>query len=150
MKNPLLRLALTLLLALPAASMLRAQQKHEHKEPDTELGKTMEKVGHAWRTVRKQVDNPADNAATLALVTEIQGNLEKALKLEPVRAQDVPAAERAKFVEDYRAHMKEFLGLVGKLEAALKANDNAAAADLVKKMGATQREDHKEFRRPEE
>ncbi|HVT73931.1 MAG TPA: cytochrome b562 [Lacunisphaera sp.] len=150
MKTPLLRLALTLLLALPAAPLLRAQQKHEHKEPDTELGKVMEKVGHAWRTVRKQVENPADNAATLALVTEIQGNLEKALQLEPVRANDVPAAERAKFVESYRAHLKDFLGLVSQLETALKANDNAAAADLVKKMGAAQRENHKEFRRPEE
>ncbi len=150
MKNPLLRLALPLLIILPAAPLLRAQQHHEHKEPDTELGKLMHQVGRDWRTVRKQVDNPADNASTLALVTDIQGNLEKALKLEPIKAQDVPAAERAKFVESYRAHLKEFLGLVGQLEAALKANDNAAAADLVKKLGATQREDHKEFRRPEE
>lgn len=152
MKKPLLRFALILLLALPAAPGLRAQPAHGHKgdEPDTELGKLMHQVGKNWRSVRKQVENPADNASTLALVTEIHGLLEKALKLEPVRANDVPPADRAKFVEDFRAHLKEFIGLVDQLQAALKANDNATAADLVKKMGAAQREDHKAFRRPED
>ena len=150
MKNPLLRLALTVLLALPAASGLHAQEKREHKEPETELGKHMEKLNGAWRKLRKQVADPASNASSLELVAAIKAGLEKAVTLTPVRAEDVPAADRAKYIESYRTKMKEFLGLVDQLQAALQANDNPAADALVQKMGRTQREDHREFRRPDE
>jgi len=150
MKNPLLRLALTLLLVLPATGVLRAQQKPAHKEPETELGKGMETFNGAWRKLRKQVADPASNASSLELVATVKAGLEKTLPLTPIRAQDVPAADRAKYIESYRTKMKEFLGLVGQLEAALKAGDNPAADALVQKMGSTQREDHQEFRRPDE
>jgi hypothetical protein len=150
MKTRFLHVALVLSLVLPLAPALRAQAQHQHKEPETELGKLMEKVGKSWRSVRKQVDDPASNAATLELVAGIHANLDRAVALEPARAQDVPEAERAKYIESFRSHLKEFIGMVGELEAALKANDNAAAAALVKQLGAAQREDHKEFRRPDE
>ena len=150
MKKPLLRLALTLLLILPAAGVLRAQAKHEHKEPETELGKHMEKLNGAWRKLRKQVTDPASNASSLELVATIKAGMEQAVTLAPARAEDVPAADRAKYIESYRTKMKEFISLVDQLEAALKANDNPAADALVQKMGSTQREDHKEFRRPDE
>jgi len=150
MKILLLRLVLTLVLVLPAAPVLRAQEKHEHKEPETELGKHMEKLNGAWRKLRKQVADPASNVSSLELVAAIRAGLEKAVTLTPIRAQDVPDADRAKYIESYRTKMKEFIGLVDKLEAALKAGDNPAADALVQKMGGTQREDHKEFRRPDE
>ena len=150
MKKPLLRLVLTLLLALPAAGVLHAQPKHEPKEPDTELGKQMEKLNGAWRKLRKQVADPASNASSLELVATIKAGMEKALTFTPVRAEDVPAADRARYIESYRTKLKEFLGLVDQLTAALKANDNPAADALVQKMGRTQREDHREFRRPDE
>jgi soluble cytochrome b562 len=57
----------------------------------------------------------------------------------------VPAADQAAFVADYRAEMKVFIGLVEKLEAALKANDNAAAAKLVEELKNERNEDHKKF-----
>ncbi len=151
MKKPsFLRIILTLLLVLPTASVLRAQQKHEHKEPETELGQNMEKLNGAWRKLRKQVADPASNASSLELTATIKAGMEKALTFTPVRAQDVPEADRAKYVESYRTKLKEFIGLVDELEAKLKAGDNAAADALVQKMGSTQREDHKEFRRPDE
>jgi hypothetical protein len=150
MKNPRLRIALTLLLALPTTGVLRAQERHEHKEPETELGKHMEKLNGAWRKLRKQVSDPASNASSLELTATIKAGMEKALTFTPIRAEDVPAADRTKYIESYKTKLKEFIELVGQLEAALKANDNAAAAALVQKMGSTQREDHKEFRRPDE
>jgi cytochrome c556 len=149
MKKHLFPFVLTLLLVLPAAPLLCAQEKAEHKEPETELGKVMEKVNGAWRKVRKQVADPASNASTLELVATIAAGLEKALTYTPIRAEDVPAADREKYIESFRTKMKEFMGQVSKLEAALKADDNATAQALVQKMGTMQREDHKEFRRPE-
>jgi hypothetical protein len=150
MKKHLLHVVLTLLLVLPVAPALNAQTKREHKEPDTELGKIMGKVGRNWRTLKKQVDDPASNASSLELVAAIKTNLEQGLKLAPARAADVPAADREKYIESFRQELKEFIGLTDQLAAAFKANDNAAASALLKKMGAEQREEHKKFRRPDE
>jgi hypothetical protein len=149
MKNRLLCLALALTVCLPAAPGLRAQEKREHKDPETELGNTMEKMNGAWRKLRKQVADPAGNAASLELVATISACAEKALTFKPARVEDVPAADREKFIADYQVQMKDFGAQVRKLEEALKADDNATAAAIVQKMGAMQKEGHKEFKLPD-
>jgi uncharacterized protein with von Willebrand factor type A (vWA) domain len=149
MKIRLLPFTLAFLLACPAVSPLRAQEKREHKEPDTELGKTMEKMNGAWRKLRKQVADPAGNAASLELVATISACAEKALTFQPARVEDLPAADRAKFIANYQAQMKDFGVQVAKLGEALKAGDNAAASAIVQKMGAMQKEGHKDFKRPD-
>lgn len=149
MKHRVLPFALALLLVCPLVSILPAQEKREHKEPETELGQTMEKFNGAWRKLRKQVADPASNASSLELVAAINAGLEKALTLTPAKAADGPAADREKFIRAYQARLKEFIALLPGLQTALKAGDNAAAQVIVQKMAATQREDHKEFKRPE-
>jgi soluble cytochrome b562 len=116
---------------------------------ETELGRTMEQLNGAWRKLRRQAADPASNAASLELVAVIQAAGEKALTLQPARVEDVPAADREKFVQDYRKGLQGFLAQVGKLEEALKAGDNAAATELIQKIGALQKEAHKEFKRPD-
>jgi hypothetical protein len=148
MKSRLLCLALALTVCLPAAPALRAQE-HETKKKaeETELSRTMEKLNGAWRKLRRQAADPASNAASLELVAVIKAGGEKALTLTPARVEDVPAADREKFVQDYQKEMKEVLVQFGKLEEAFKAGDNAAAQDLVKKIGDLQKAAHKEFKR---
>ncbi len=143
-------LALAFVACFTAAPAMRAQQ-HEAKKKaeETELGKSMEKISGAWRKLRRQADDPASNAASLELVAVIRAAAEKALTLTPARAEDVPAAEREKFVENYRKHLKEFLAQVGKLADAFKAGDNATARELIQKIGGLQKEGHKEFKRPD-
>ena len=149
MKNRLLPLALVLILAFPAAVILHAQERHEHNEPHTPLGNTMERFNGAWRKLRKEVADPASNASSLELVATINAGLEKALTLKPAKAEGMPAADREQFIQSYQAKLKEFIALLSKLEAALKANDYTTAQAIVQKMGALQKEAHKEFRRPE-
>ena len=150
MPNRLLCLALALVLSLPAAPALRAQEP-ARKPPaeETELGKVMEKLNGAWRKLRRQAADPASNAASLELVAVIKAGAEKALAFSPARVEDVPAAGREKFVQDYQRGMKDFLLQVGKLEAAFQAGDNAAAQELVRQIGDLQKEAHKAFKRPD-
>lgn len=147
MINRTLSFALALLLAFPLATVLRGQEKRN--EAHTELGNTMEKFNGAWRKLRKQVADPASNASSLELVASINAGLEKALTLKPAKAETMPAAEREGFIQSYRAKLKEFIALLPRLQAALKANDNTAAQAIVQQMGAAQKEDHREFKRPE-
>ena len=149
MKNRTLPFALALLFAFPAASILRAQEKREHKEPETELGKLMEKNNAAWRKLRKQAADPANNTASAELVATLREGMTKALTLKPAMADDVPAADREKFIASYQAGLKDFIAQLDKLGAAFKANDNTGAQEIIKKLGAMQKEDHKQFKRPD-
>ena len=155
MNKRLLPFALALLLSFPAAALLRAADapkpdaKPEHKEPETELGKTMEKLNGSWRKLRKQVADPALNASSVELVAAISAGMDKALTLKPAKVDDIPAADREKFVQAYQTQMKDTMALLPKLTAALQANDNPAAQALIQKIGAMQKEAHKEFKRPD-
>ncbi|HKB57476.1 MAG TPA: cytochrome b562 [Lacunisphaera sp.] len=149
MKIRILPFALTLLFAFSTAAISSAQEKSEHKEPETELGRLMEKNNAAWRKLRKQAADPASNASSVELVATLSQGMTKALTLKPAMADDVPAADREKFVAAYQAGLKEFLAQLDKLAAAFRANDNTGAQELIKKLGAMQKEDHKEFKRPE-
>lgn len=150
MKNLRLLLALALLISLSGTPAVQAQEQGgKPKAAETELGQTMEKLNGAWRKLRRQAADPASNAASLELVAVIKAGGEKALTLQPARVEDVPAADREKFVQDYRKGLQGFLASVGKLEVALKAGDNPAATELIQQIGALQKEAHKEFKRPD-
>lgn len=161
MKKRLLPLAVAATLFFPTAALLRADDTTPppppHKghmgkdeEPDTELGKVMEKVNHAWRQLRKQSADPAKNASSLELVATINEQTEKALTLQPDMTKDKPEADRAKYVEGYQAKMKEFREKLAKLSDAFKANDNTTAVALIKELTGIERSGHKEYKRPDE
>lgn len=156
MKKSLLPYALALTLFFPAAVVIRAdekpapkEEKGPAKEPETELGKTMEKLNGAWRKLRKQVNDPTANASSIELVATVKEQSEKAVTLQPDKTKDLPEADRAKFVQSYQEKMKELTAKLEKLSAAFKANDNTAAAAILKEIGQLQRESHKEFKRPD-
>ena len=146
-------LTLSLISALVALPILSAQEaapkKMAPKEDKTPLGDQMEKLNGAYRKLGRQVADATKNEDSLAQVAIIKAAAEAAVKLEPAKKSEVPAAEQAKFVADYQAKMKEFLATVGKLETALKAGDNTAAAALVEEMKNERNADHKSFKKEE-
>lgn len=158
MKKSLLPYALALTLLYPAVAFVRAddapapkpdQPPHEHKEPETELGKTMEKLNGAWRKLRRQVNDAASNASSIEQVAIVKEAALKAETLQPDKAKDLPEADRPKFIQAYQDKMKEFASKLDKLSDAFKANDNTTAAALLKELGLMQREGHKEYKRPD-
>jgi hypothetical protein len=148
MKIRSLLCTLTLALALPLG--LNAQPPGGGKQPETELGKKMEAISGAFRTLRRQATDATKNADSLAKVAIIKEAATAALKLEPDYKSKKPASEQAKFVADYQADMKAFLGLVEKLEAAFKANDNAGAEKLLATMNDAQKQSHTSFKAPKQ
>lgn len=109
----------------------------------------MSSMNRAFRKLRRQITDAAQNDESLKLVAQIKQAGEDAVKLIPAKAADLPEAERAQFVADYQKKMKSFLGEVDKLEAALKAGNNEDAAKIVAELGAMQKEDHRAFRKPD-
>lgn len=139
-------LFLTLTCALAVGPVVRAEDAKKD-EPETELGGKMDKMSGAFRALRRQAGDASKNADSLAKVAAIKENAQAALKLEPAKKADLPAAQQAKFVADYQAKMKDFIALTEKLEAAFKANNNEEAQKLVGAMGDAQKSGHKEFQK---
>lgn len=120
---------------------------HAADKEETELGNHMDKMSGAFRKLRKQVNDAAQNADSLKLVATIKEEAAASAKLEPAMKSEKPAAEQAKFVADYQAKMKELNGKIAALEAALKANNNTEAAKLVDELAAAQKKGHGEFKK---
>ena len=123
------------------------QEKPKHTE--TELEKSMDVMGKAWRKLRKQADKPDQNAGSLELVATIKAAAHEGLKQKPDLTRDQPADKQAEFVAGFQKQLKEMIASLDQLEAAFKANDNKAAVDLIAKIGAMQKEGHKAYKRPE-
>lgn len=132
--------------ALRAEPAAPANPPAAHQEAHSELEEQMETMRSAFGKLRKQVGDASLNASSLELAAKLKKAAEASAALTPARAAKVPEAERAKFVEGYQAGMKTFVAEVEKLEAALKASDNTEAAAIVAKLGAMQKDGHKDYR----
>jgi len=124
-----------------------AQEKPKH--PQTELEKSMDVMGKAWRKLRKQAADPAQNASSLELMVTIKAAAQNNLKYTPDLARDIPADKRDAFIAGYQEKMKQTIAAFDQLDAAFKAGDNKAAGELIAKIGIMQKEGHKEYKRPE-
>jgi hypothetical protein len=146
MKKLLLPVLCLFLTLSPAIS--RAEGDKPKKE-DTELGKSMDTLNKAWRKLRKQAADPAQNADSLELLVTIKAAAKNNLKYTPDLARDIPADKRDKFIAGFQAKMKEVIAGFDQVETAFKAGDNKAAVDLLAKIAALQKEGHKEYKRPD-
>ena len=135
-----------LILTTLACALLTVPAVHA-AEPETELGGKMEKMSGAFRALRRQVADATKNADSLAKLATIKENAVAAAKLDPALKADKPAAEQAKFVADYQAEMKKFIGQVDAVVAALTANNNAEAEKLLGTLGDAQKAGHKQFKK---
>jgi hypothetical protein len=116
-------------------------------EDDTPLGKEMEKVNKALKAVNRSLIDPSQKDANLAKLAEVKASFEKSLTLEPAKAKDVPAAEKAKFLADYKASMQTSLKTLEELKAAIQADKGEDAAKAMEKLQGEKKEGHKAFKK---
>lgn len=142
-------LAFAVLFALVSTSPLLAAgaEQNPGSEEMTELGEHMDRLSGAFRKLRRQVGDPAQNAASLELLAEMRDAAQAAAKLVPAKAADLPEADRAKFTAAYRKQMGKLLTQLTDLEAALKAGDNPAALKQVGELADFQKASHREYRK---
>jgi soluble cytochrome b562 len=114
---------------------------------ETKLDGIMEKLNGAMRRANKNLSDPAKNADTLKDVGTAKEQAELAKKETPALAKE--KADPTTFVADYQKQMDLMIAELGKMEAALKANDNAAAKEIYKKINDLKKSGHKDFKKPD-
>lgn len=147
----LMKKVLSLFLALavltPVLPSLHAQ---ESGKKETELETAMGKMNGAFRKLRRQITDASKNADSLDQIAKLRAAADESTKLIPALAAEKPEAERAAFVAAYKKQMQQFMASLAPLEAALKANDNAAAEKFVTELDGQKKKGHKEFKKPDE
>jgi soluble cytochrome b562 len=117
-------------------------------EKKTDLEMRMDRMGKAFRKLKKQVADPTQNASSLQLLSTMEDAAKEAVDFTPEKAEDIPADQRAKFEEDFKAGIKNLQDLFAKLRDALTAGKNDDAVKIVADIDAFEKKEHKEFRRP--
>jgi hypothetical protein len=117
-------------------------------EKKTDLEVRMDHMGRAYRKLKKQVADPAQNASSLKLLATMQEAAKEALEFTPEKAADLPADQQAKFEDDFKAGIKGMQDEFAKLSDALTAGKNDDAVKIVAEIDALEKKDHKEFRKP--
>jgi soluble cytochrome b562 len=136
-----LKSILTLLAACAFAVPAFAEEK------ETPLGKEMEKINKAYKAIGKQADDAAKKDDTLAKIADMKKAAEATLTLEPEMTADIPAADKAKFLADYKAATEAFIKEIDVLKAAVeagKADEAKKSIDTLKKMKG---DGHKKFKK---
>lgn len=115
-------------------------------EEDTPLAKEMEKLGKALKAINRNVADAGQKDATLAKVAEAKAANSAGQKYEPAKLKDVPAAEKAKFLEGYKASMQEVGKNLDALKAAIEGGKTDEAKSLLDKLNTEKKEGHKKYK----
>jgi hypothetical protein len=144
--SPALSLAQPPAAPTPAAPNAAPASTDDEKKTDLEM--RMDRMNKAFRKLKKQVADPAQNASSLELVATMQAASKEAMDLTPAKTADLPADQQAKFVDDFKAGMKGMQDEFTKLSDALTAGKNDDAVKIVAEIGDLEKKDQKEFRKP--
>jgi soluble cytochrome b562 len=115
-------------------------------EEDTPLSKEMEKVSKALKAVNRNVADPAQKDANIAKVAEAKAANIAAMKYEPAKTKDVPAAEKAQFLSGYKSAMEDVGKNLDALKAAIEGGKTEDAKAILEKLNGQKKEGHKKYK----
>lgn len=114
---------------------------------DTPMEKEMGAMNKAYKALKKTIEDASQKEANLKLIAEIKKTAETSTKMDPKTAADQPAANKAAYLEKYRAQMAAFSKEVAALEAAVTAGNTAAAKASFDKLNDLKKKGHEDFKK---
>ena len=115
-------------------------------EEETPLGKEMEKVGKVMKAIGRAAKEGKVTKDMASKVDEAKAAFEAAAKLEPAKLKDVAAADKAKFLTDYKASCEASIKELAVLKAAIEAEKAEDINKSLEKLNAGKKEGHKAFK----
>ncbi len=114
-------------------------------DDDTPLTKQMKIQNKSLRTLKRQIDDATKKDENLALIATAKTSVAEADKLDPAKTKDVPAADKAAYLDKYHAEMKELAKTWDDLEAAVKDGKADDAKKIFEKLADQKEKGHKDF-----
>jgi soluble cytochrome b562 len=142
-KNPFSRFAIPAASALLLAVAIPARAQDD--EPKTPLAIEMGGISKDFRALRKIVNDPTQKDAALALVKDMEAHATKAKTFQPSKTKEIPPADQAQFVADFKTQIDGLIADFQKLEQAISDGKTADATALLDKLQQDKRTGHKKF-----
>jgi len=112
---------------------------------DTPVGKEMGGIGNDFRKLSRQYADPAQKAASLDLVSDMEKHVATAKTLEPSKAAKLTGDEKKKYLDTFHADLDELATVLADLKKAIDAGQNDAAKTEVDKIAHLKMTSHKEL-----
>ena len=116
---------------------------------DTPLTEEMEKFNKALKTIVRASKEGTVSKDLASKVDDAKKACEAALKFEPEKTKDIPAAEKEKFLADYKAAMQETIKTLDELKVAVVGGKADEVGKVIEKLNAQKKEGHKKFQKEE-
>ena len=139
-------LIVTLALAIAMLPSIQADSHGGGDHDHTALEDQMSAMNKAWRSIRRQIKAPAKNDSTLEYVAKGKKAAQKSVELTPILAKEKSGADKKNFMTGYQKMMQKTVDMIGDLEAALKAGDNAKAGEIVGKINDARKKGHEKYK----
>jgi soluble cytochrome b562 len=116
-------------------------------ETETPLEKQMDKANKSLKAIERAAKAGTVGKDLAAKADEAKAAFQEAAKLEPAKAADVPAADKAKFVADYKASMEATIKTVDELKTAIDGGKVDEVLKVYAKLTGQKKEGHKAFKK---
>ncbi len=134
---------------LSAAILLCPLAVHAEDKPDSPLAVEMKGMSKDFKMLKKQVGDPAQKASSLDLIADMEKHAKAARELVPANTSKVPAADRDKWMADYKQQIDGLLAAYEKLQTAVSGDKpDEAKADMDAILGI-KRKGHEVFAKEE-
>ena len=115
-------------------------------EEDTPLGKEMEKIGKTIKAIGRAAKEGKVTKDMAAKVDDATAAATEALKFEPAKTKEVPAAEKAKFLAGFKESMEVMIKGLAELKAAVISEKADDVAKVIEKLNEGKKDGHKKYK----
>ena len=106
----------------------------------------MEKLSKAIKAIKRNIADAGQKDANLAKVADAKAANAAAMKYEPAKTKDVPAAEKAKFLSGYKTSIEEAGKSLDALKAAIEGGKTDEAKSILEKLDTQKKDAHKKYK----
>jgi len=115
------------------------------QRPTSPVEGEMEAMNHAFRQITRQYTDPAQKAATLDLVAQMQKHAETAKTLTPSKAATLTGDEQTKYLDTFHKDLDALIKEIGALKDAVAADKTDVVKAEIDKIGQLKGSSHKEL-----
>jgi len=112
----------------------------------TPLQKQMGMLADGIKQLSMQVADPTRQTNTISIIEILKKNVTDAKTLDPMKTASIPAADKEKFLSEYRTQLDKLVAAISSVEDAVKAAKYDEAKALLAKVAEIKMEGHTQFK----
>ena len=129
-----------------ALTLVASTQIMKAEEGNSLLERQMKILAKGTRQLSQQVTDTAQQQSSVDLIEKLKKAAQDSKSIDPRMVETIPAADKAKFLTDYRAQMDKLSEAFTKIEDAVKSGHYAEAKSLLTSVDGIKREGHDKFK----